>query len=90
MNACLSGTPIIGVGMHPEQQANLDACVRKGFAIRLNKKRVSASSVHDAIEKLFQDASAKEKVKEFQHELLKWDGPSNAAKFLYENFGYES
>lgn len=33
MNACLSGTPIVGIGMHPEQQANLDACVRKGFAI---------------------------------------------------------
>ena len=26
MNACLSGTPIVGVGMHPERQANLDAC----------------------------------------------------------------
>ena len=37
MNACLAGTPIVGIGMHPEQQANLDACVRKGFAIRLSK-----------------------------------------------------
>jgi UDP:flavonoid glycosyltransferase YjiC (YdhE family) len=35
MNACLSGTPIVGVGMHPEQQANLDACVRKGFVLSL-------------------------------------------------------
>ena len=24
------------MGMHPEQEANLEACVRKGFAIRLN------------------------------------------------------
>ena len=43
MNACLSGTPIVGVGMHAEQQANLDACVRKGFAIRLNKEESECS-----------------------------------------------
>jgi len=89
MNSCLSGTPIVGVGMHPEQQANLDACVRKGFAIRLNKKRVTASAVLDAIDKLLHDAKAKEAVKKFQHELMKWDGPANAAKFLHKRFGGE-
>jgi len=87
MNACLSGTPIVGVGMHPEQQANLDACVRKGFAIRLSKKRVTAAAVHNAIGTLLHDARAKEGVKKFQHELVKWDGPANAAKFLYDTFG---
>jgi len=89
MNACLSGTPIVGVGMHPEQQANLDACVRKGFAIRLNKRRVTAPAVLDAIDKLLNDAKAKEAVNKFQHELMKWDGPANAAKFLYDRFGRE-
>jgi len=89
MNACLSGTPIVGVGMHPEQQANLDACVRKGFAIRLNKKRVTASAVLDSIDKLLHDAKAKEAVKKFQHELMKWDGPANAAEFLHKRFGGE-
>jgi UDP:flavonoid glycosyltransferase YjiC (YdhE family) len=87
MNACLSGTPIVGVGMHPEQQANLDACVRKGFAIRLNKKRVTATAVLDAIEKLLKNTEAKEKVKKFQNELMKWNGPVNAAKFLQDKFG---
>jgi UDP:flavonoid glycosyltransferase YjiC (YdhE family) len=87
MNACLSGTPIVGVGMHAEQQANLDACVRKGFAIRLSKKRVTASAVFDAIKKLLHDAKAKEEVLKFQHELMQWDGPANAAKFLCEKFG---
>jgi hypothetical protein len=87
MNACLSGTPIVGVGMHPEQQANLDACVRKGFAIRLNKKKVTAAVVLDAIDKLLHDVKAKEEVTKFQLELMKWDGPANASKFLYETFG---
>jgi len=87
MNACLSGTPIVGIGMHAEQQANLDACVRKGFAIRLNKKRVTASAVLGAIDTLLNDQAAKEKVTAFQAELIKWDGPGNAAKFLNETFG---
>jgi UDP:flavonoid glycosyltransferase YjiC (YdhE family) len=87
MNACLSGTPIVGVGMHAEQQANLDACVRKGFAIRLNKKRITAKKVIEAIDKLLHDKTAKEKVKEFQSELMKWNGPENAARFLKEKFG---
>jgi len=86
MNACLSGTPIVGIGMHPEQQANLDACARKDFAIRLNKKRVTASAVLEAIDKLLHDAKAKEEVKKFQHELKKWDAPKNAAEFLYKTF----
>lgn len=89
MNACLSGTPIVGAGMHAEQQANLDACVRKGFAIRLNKKRMNAEAVLDAIDQLIRDKSAKEKVLEFQSALKKWNGPENAARFLDEKFGDE-
>jgi UDP:flavonoid glycosyltransferase YjiC (YdhE family) len=87
MNACLSGTPIVGVGMHPEQQANLDACVRKGFAIRLNKKRVTATDILDAVEKLLGDTTAKAKLMEFRGVLRKWNGPANAASFLLEKFG---
>jgi UDP:flavonoid glycosyltransferase YjiC (YdhE family) len=87
MQACLAGTPIVGVGMHPEQQANLDACVRKGFAIRLNKYKVTASAVLEAIDKLLNDEKAKEEVVKFQKQLEKWDGPKNAAQFLYETYG---
>jgi UDP:flavonoid glycosyltransferase YjiC (YdhE family) len=87
MNACLAGTPIVGIGMHPEQQANLDACVRKGFAIRLNKKWTKAADVLAAINRLLADKEAKKKVLAFKLELEKWNGPENAANFLKEAFG---
>ena len=87
MNACLSGTPIVGVGMHPEQQANLDACVRKGFAIRLSKKGITAAAIIGAIDSLLHNTRAKEEVRKFKDKLMKWDAPANAAKFLHENFG---
>jgi UDP:flavonoid glycosyltransferase YjiC (YdhE family) len=87
MNACLSGTPIVGIGMHPEQQANLDACVRKGFAIRLSKKKVTAPDVLGAIDKLIDDKNAKKAVDAFSLKLKKWNGPVNAANFLEEHYG---
>lgn len=87
MNACLSGTPIVGMGMHPEQQANLDACVRKGFAIRLNKRRVTASDVLAAIDTLLQDETARTEVERFRQQLAGWNGPENAARFLSEHYG---
>jgi len=87
MNACLSGTPIVGIGMHPEQQANLDACQRKGFAIRLNKKWATASDVLDAIDGLLHDEEAKRKVAAFQKLLQEWNGPKNAARFLLQQYG---
>jgi len=31
MTACLSGTPVVGVGMQPEQEVNLECLVRKGI-----------------------------------------------------------
>ncbi len=86
MNACLSGTPIVGIGMHPEQEANLEACVRKGFAIRLNKWRMGASDVLEAIDTLLHDEKAKAEVRKFQEQLVQWDGPANAAEFLRDTF----
>jgi len=87
MQACLSGTPIVGIGMHPEQQANLDACTRKGFAIRLSKKNVTAPAVLDAVHTLLHSENAKNTAAEFQRKLKEWDGPTNAARFLWDTFG---
>ena len=87
MNACLSGTPIVGIGMHPEQQANLDACVRKGFAVRLSKKRASAADVLAAVDRLLGDEGAKTAVETFRGQLAEWDWPENAARFLKEHYG---
>lgn len=87
MQACLSGTPIVGIGMHPEQQANLDACVRKGFAIRLSKKKVTAQAILDAVYTLLHNENAKKAAADFQLQLQQWDGPANAAHFLMKTFG---
>ncbi len=87
MNACLSETPFVGVGMHPEQQANIDACVRKGFAVRLNKKKVTVEKILSSIEVLLSDKNAKSEISKFKNQLMNWNGPENAAQFLYNTYG---
>ena len=63
MTACLAGTPVVGVGMQPEQEANLEALVRKGFAIRIRKKRLTAAAVLDAVDRLLGDETARAKAR---------------------------
>jgi len=84
--ACLAGTPVVGIGMQPEQEGNLECLVRKGFAIRIRKRRLSARAVLDAVDKLLRDPEARRKAREFQHLVQAWDGPANAACFFRETF----
>jgi UDP:flavonoid glycosyltransferase YjiC (YdhE family) len=86
MTACLSGTPIVGVGMHFEQEGNLECVVRKGFAIRLRKRRVTAAKVMAAVDRLLDDAEAHRKAREFKKIIEKYDAPANAARFLAQTF----
>jgi UDP:flavonoid glycosyltransferase YjiC (YdhE family) len=61
--------------------------VRKGFAIRISKRHLTAGSIIEAVDKLLGDEEAKRKAKEFQKIVEQWDGPANAAKFMRETFG---
>jgi len=85
--ACLSGTPVVGIGMQSEQEGNIECLVRKGFAIRIKKKRVTANAVLKAIDKLLLDKEAGKKAKEFQKIVKNWNGSLNAANFLRDTFG---
>jgi UDP:flavonoid glycosyltransferase YjiC (YdhE family) len=87
MTACLSGTPMVGVGMHFEQEANLECVVRKGFAIRLRKQRVTAAQVMAAVDRLLYDPEAHRRAREFKAIIEKYDAPANAARFLAQTFG---
>lgn len=87
MTACLSGTPIVGIpNGNPEQEANIECIVRKGFARRLHKRRLTARAVVAAIDEMLADGEARRRAAAFQQELLGWDGPANAATFFRATF----
>ncbi|MBN1313162.1 MAG: glycosyltransferase family 1 protein [Anaerolineae bacterium] len=87
MTAALAGKPVVGVGMQPEQDANLNCLVRKGFAIRIPKGRADANKLLAAVDKLYHDEKAKQNAKKFAEIVAQWDGPRRAAEFLEGEFG---
>jgi UDP:flavonoid glycosyltransferase YjiC (YdhE family) len=86
MTAALAGKPVVGVGMQPEQVANLDCLVRKGFAIRIPKGKADAPKILAAADKLYHDEEAKRKAQEFADIVAQWNGPQRAAEFLEREF----
>jgi UDP:flavonoid glycosyltransferase YjiC (YdhE family) len=87
MTAAYAGKPIIGVGMQPEQTANLAAVAKKGFAIRVPKSKDPSAKIHAAIETLLHDEKALEKARQFAASLNAWDGPTQAAQILADTYG---
>jgi UDP:flavonoid glycosyltransferase YjiC (YdhE family) len=89
MTAAYAGKPVVGIGMQPEQDANIAALVRKGFAIHVPKSKDPSKKVQAAIEQLLCDEDAKHKAVEFAQVMEKWDGPKIAADLIYEKFAGE-
>jgi UDP:flavonoid glycosyltransferase YjiC (YdhE family) len=87
MTAAYAGKPVVGIGMQPEQVANLACLVRKGFAIRVPKIRHPSKKVQNAIRVLLKDEQAKISAEEFSHVMERWNGPAMAADILYKQFG---
>ncbi len=87
MTAALAGKPVVGVGMQPEQVANLACLVRKGFAIRIRKTRNPSMKICLAIDRLLADEDSKRSAIEFSQLIAKWDGPKVAADLLLERYG---
>jgi UDP:flavonoid glycosyltransferase YjiC (YdhE family) len=88
MTAAYAGKPVVGIGMQPEQVANLACLVRKGFAIRVPKSKDPSRPVQAAIRSLLRDEQAKAKALAFARIMERWDGPELAAERLYETFGH--
>lgn len=87
MTAAYAGKPVVGIGMQPEQDANIAGLVRKGFAICVPKSKDPSQKVQAAIAQLLNDEEAKQKAAAFAKVMEKWDGPKMAADLLYEKFG---
>jgi UDP:flavonoid glycosyltransferase YjiC (YdhE family) len=86
MTAALAGKPVVGIGMQPEQDANIQCLVRKGIGIRIPKSKQPSRAINAAIERLLHDETAKQKAREFGAYMAQWDGPALSAKKLRELF----
>jgi UDP:flavonoid glycosyltransferase YjiC (YdhE family) len=85
--AAVSGTPILGVGLQPEQETNIEFYVRQGSAIRLRKPEVTKGRVAEALRSLLEDPAYSANALRVSEALSGWDGPANVARFLKERYG---
>ena len=86
MTACLAGTPVVGVSMMPEQEANIDCLVRLGFAARIRKNRLTPDDLCEAVDNLLQSEDAKRKALEFKALTESWDDPEIVRDFFRRTF----
>lgn len=87
MTACLAGKPIVGVSMMVEQEANIDCLVRKGFALRIRKNRLTPEKLCSAIDSLLEDQKVLNKAKDFQKIVTETMNMSSIANFFINTFG---
>jgi UDP:flavonoid glycosyltransferase YjiC (YdhE family) len=87
MTAALAGKPVVGISMMIEQEANIDCLVRKGFAIRIRKNRLTPQKLHQAIDKLLSDPEAQRKAQDFQKIMQQWSDPTIITDFFVNTFG---
>ncbi len=91
LTAALAGRPVVGVGMQPEQVANISCLVRKGFARRVGKSRNRTklvSEVQSAIAELLADDTARERAAAYAESIKDWaDGSARASALLVERYG---
>ena len=83
LTACQSGTPIVGIpNGNPEQEWNIGALVRKGFAVHLHKNRLTPEAVVSAVRRFLSDDEAQRRAQAFATVCRAWNGPENAAAYL--------
>jgi UDP:flavonoid glycosyltransferase YjiC (YdhE family) len=87
MTACLAGKPVVGVSMMFEQEANIDCLVRKGFALRIRKNRLTPEKLSLAIETLLADGEAQRKAHAFQKVVQASLDPAGITRFFVNTFG---
>ncbi len=78
---CASGLPFVGVGLTPEQDANIEFLVRRGTAVRLNRRDINSVRLGSALERLL-TPDIRLRAAELREVLRDWDGPANVARFL--------
>ena len=77
-----AGTPIVSVGLQPEQVINIRQVERRGAGIKLERRQWSEASISDAIERIVTDGSYRESARSVKKEMDLCDGSGTSAQAL--------
>lgn len=82
--AIMAGKPFVGIGLQPEQEANVEAAVRFGSALALSPRQVAAGALPAALRRVLEEPGFKEAARRLRDLAAGRDGVAGAAAFVRE------
>jgi UDP:flavonoid glycosyltransferase YjiC (YdhE family) len=80
--AIASGTPLIGIPMHPEQELNVDLAVRHGAGLAIAPRHADTPKLSEAVQHVLSDRRFAEQAAELRGWYASVDGAGNAARAI--------
>jgi UDP:flavonoid glycosyltransferase YjiC (YdhE family) len=77
--AMCSGTPLVGIPLHPEQELNVDLAVRQGMALAVALRHADSERLTDAVSRLLAQPAFKAEARRVQGLYAGVDGAAQAA-----------
>jgi UDP:flavonoid glycosyltransferase YjiC (YdhE family) len=85
--AMCSGTPLVGIPLHPEQELNVDLAVRQGMALAVAPRHAGSERMTAAIRRLATEPGFREQARRVQPLYAASDGARSAAAAIVDHLG---
>ena len=77
--AMASGTPLVGIPLHPEQELNVDLAARQGMALAVAPRHARTEAMTQAVHRLLAEPQFRQQARRVQQLYAGSDGAGNAA-----------
>jgi UDP:flavonoid glycosyltransferase YjiC (YdhE family) len=88
--AMASGTPLVGIPLHPEQELNVDLAARHGMAVAIAPRHAGTPRLTEAVRRIVSSATHRESARRVQRWYDGVDGAANAADAILRHLAAAS
>ncbi len=85
--AMVSGTPLVGIPLQPEQELNVDLAVRHGMGLAVAPRHADTTRLTDAVRRVVSERSFRESAGRVRSWYAGVDGAANAARAIRSFLG---
>jgi len=78
----ISGTPLVGIPLHPEQELNVDLAARQGMAIAVAPRHAGTEKMSAAVRRILLEPRFRTEARRVQKLYAGIDGASEAAAHI--------
>jgi len=88
--AMASGTPLIGIPLHPEQELNVDLAVRQGMGLAMAPRHAPTEAMTAAVQRILGDAAFRAQAQRVRGLYEGIDGAAHAASAILNHLATHS